>query len=124
MKNINRDKILVIAAHPDDEILGLGGTLNYLKKLENSIKVVIMSKGIASRYELNDKNISKEIQSHLNCISKEIHDLPDNKFDSIPILDVIKIVEKEIESYKPDVIFTHKTKKGYKKIMLIIAEKN
>ena len=57
MRNINRDKILVIAAHPDDEILGLGGTLNYLKKLENSIKVVIMSKGIASRYELNDKKI-------------------------------------------------------------------
>ena len=36
-----------------------------------------------------------------------VYDLPDNKFDSIPILDVIKIVEKEIESYKPDVIFTH-----------------
>tara|TARA_B100001939_G_scaffold347636_1_gene369885 strand:- start:1563 stop:2273 length:711 start_codon:yes stop_codon:yes gene_type:complete len=118
MRNINRDRILVIAAHPDDEILGLGGTLNYLKKLENSIKVVIMSKGIASRYELNDKkNISKEIQSHLNCIEESkkiigyddlvVHDLPDNKFDSIPILDVIKIVEKEIESYKPDVIFTH-----------------
>ena len=78
-----------------------------MKYLENSIKVVIMSKGIASRYELNDKkNISKEIQSHLNCIeeSKKIHDLPDNKF---VIKDVIKIVEKEIESYKPDVIFTH-----------------
>ena len=43
MRNINIDKIW-LAAHPDDEILGLGGTLNYLKKLENSIKVVIMSK--------------------------------------------------------------------------------
>jgi len=111
MIKINRNKILVIAAHPDDEILGLGGTLNYLKKFKNSIKVVIMSKGIASRYELNDKkNISKEIQSHLNCINESkkiigyddlvVHDLPDNKFDSIPILDVIKIVEKEIEIAK------------------------
>ena len=47
----NKNKVLVIAAHPDDEILGLGGTLHNLKKNKNSIiKVVILSKGITSRY--------------------------------------------------------------------------
>ena len=89
----NKNKVLVIAAHPDDEILGLGGTLHNLKKNKNSIiKVVILSKGITSRYDKQKgKLIIDEIESHVKCIEESkkiigydelvIHDLPDNKFD-------------------------------------------
>ncbi len=115
----NKNKVLVIAAHPDDEILGLGGTLHNLKKNKNSIiKVVILSKGITSRYnKQKGKLILDQVKSHVKCIEESkkiigydelvIHDLPDNKFDSRPILEVIKIIEKEIEIFKPNILFTH-----------------
>ncbi len=115
----NNDRILLIVAHPDDEVLGLGATMNYLKtNTKSTIRVVILSKGIKSRYEdLDQKKISKEIEIHMNCIkeSKKIigydelslYDLPDNKFDTIARLEVVRLIEKEIKIFKPDIIFTH-----------------
>ena len=98
---------------------GNAGRLNHIGLKSRSWlswQIPIISEGPYSAARIN-RVISKEIQSHLNCINESkkiigyddlvVHDLPDNKFDSIPILDVIKIVEKEIESYKPDIIFTH-----------------
>ena len=44
-------KIMIVAAHPDDEILGLGGTINLLVNLGASIKVIILGEGLTSRSE-------------------------------------------------------------------------
>ena len=114
---LKKNKILVVAAHPDDEILGCGGTIaKYIKK-GATVKVVILTRGISSRYTKNNKNV-KKFQSKLHNSSllankaigvKNIsyYDLPDNEFDSKSLLSLVKILEKEIKKFVPNKIFTH-----------------
>ena len=107
----NKKKILVIAAHPDDEILGCGGTIIKFKD-EYQINVVFMTDGISSR----GKNKKKAIERKKNCLSlfkflnleKPIFfKFPDNEMDKIPLLDIVKRIEKKINFYKPEIVFTH-----------------
>lgn len=116
-KVINLKKILVIAAHPDDEILGLGGTIR--KRVENGdvVDCVILGEGATSREETRenvDTKVLNELHNHtLKSASiigyKNVYfsNLPDNRFDSVDLLDVVKEVEKYIEKIKPDTIYTH-----------------
>jgi len=112
-----KNTILVIASHPDDEVLGCGGTIKRLSLEGNNIIVAVLGEGITSRYK-NRKSVSADKTKKLNqnlfkaakligASTVEHFDLPDNRFDSIPILDIIKIIEKLIKQYKPSIIFTH-----------------
>jgi len=115
MDIFKKKKILVIAAHPDDELLGLGGTIHQCISENNShVRVIILSNGIGSRkIEINEKEIEKKLASIykaskiLGVNKVKVHDLPDNRFDSVDLLDVIKIVESEIDDFDPDIILTH-----------------
>ena len=86
MKN---NKILIIAAHPDDEILGCGGTISKLKK-ENEIYVIFMTNGVSSRGKKKSKEIKERKNSSLKLfeylsIPKPIFfNFPDNQMDKIP----------------------------------------
>ena len=112
-------KILVVVAHPDDELLGLGGTINKLIKEYNcETRVVILGEGITSRSGTRNTNLWKEqLKMHKNNIEQArkkigyssvgIYDFPDNRFDSVDLLDLIKVVEKEKEFFSPEIIFTH-----------------
>ena len=118
LEYLKNKKIMVIVAHPDDEILGIGGTINLLSKLGAKIKVVILGEGITSRS--NERNINKDKKKlliHKNNIedARDIlgyhelstYNLPDNRFDTFALLDIIKIIEDEKYIYNPEVIFTH-----------------
>ena len=115
----NNKKILVVVAHPDDEILGLGGTMHKLINEENcTVRVVILGEGITSRSENRDANEwANELEIHKENIEKArkaigyqsvgIYDFPDNRFDQVALLDIIKVVEKEKINFSPEIIFTH-----------------
>ena len=109
-------KILVVAAHPDDEVLGCGGTLYKFSKLGYKINILFLSNGVSARNIVNkkmQKNISLRRKSAQNAgkilgINKiDFFDLPDNKFDSVPLLRIIKLIEQSIKEHDPSIIFTH-----------------
>ena len=109
-------KILVIAAHPDDEILGCGATLLYYKKLGYSIKVIFLSDGESSRnLKKNEKkkliklrsDQAKKVSKISKFLKPKFINYPDNQLDTIPILKIVQKIEKEIIRFKPSIIFTH-----------------
>jgi N-acetylglucosamine malate deacetylase 1 len=116
---IRNKRILVVVAHPDDELLGLGATMNRLITENKCIaRAIILGEGITSRSEQRDRDKwEKELKIHRDNIeaarkhigyeSSGIYDLPDNRFDTVALLDIVKIIEKEKAEFKPDVIFTH-----------------
>lgn len=112
MKNI-----LVVAAHPDDELLGVGGTIRKLANQGAICHAVIVGEGITSRAEKRDDadfdaliELQKDAKAAAEIVGYKTIDFcefPDNRLDSLDLLDVIKSVGKYIEKYRPDTIFTH-----------------
>jgi len=109
--------ILVIAAHPDDEVLGCGGTIARLTGEGNDVYVAILGEGITSRYDQRNQADKNTVEALKTC-SQQVADLlgvkklfmfglPDNRFDTVPLLDVIKIIEDLIEKLKPTIVYTH-----------------
>jgi len=109
--------VLVVAAHPDDEVLGCGGTIAKLSEEGHEIHAAILGEGITSRSNKREtakmervkelRGCSRQVADLLGISELYFYGLPDNRFDSIPLLDVIKIVEKLIERLQPEVIYTH-----------------
>lgn len=110
--------VLIVAAHPDDEILGCGGTMARLAKEGNAIYTLILSEGITSRNEKSSRHENgkeiKKLRGYIGAANKIIggknifiFDFPDNRFDTVALLDIIKIIEKTKENINPDVVFTH-----------------
>jgi LmbE family N-acetylglucosaminyl deacetylase len=107
---MNSKKILVIVAHPDDEILGMGGTLLMHKDKGDEISLVVLSNGEDSR---PDKTDPKKRYSQSEVIAEKlgaklfICNFPDQKFDVTPILSINQEIEKVLKQVKPDVVYTH-----------------
>ncbi len=108
--------ILVIAAHPDDEILGCGGTIAKHIKNGDNVNVVIMAQGIVSRggsSEAQAKAIeelastAKKANACLGVNNVTLLKLPDNQMDTLSRLEITQQVEKLIEQFKPERVYTH-----------------
>ena len=103
-------KILVIAAHPDDEVIGMGATIKKLSD-KNHIDLCIVSEGATAQYK-NKKMIQIRQESckksgKILGISNIIFlDFPDMKLDTIPHLEINKSLERVIAKMKPDIIYT------------------
>lgn len=108
--------VLVLAAHPDDEVLGCGGTIARLSSEGHKVTIAILGQGVASRYTTDRVDINEEIE-RLRTKSREAarilgvdsvrhYDLPDNRFDSIDLLDVVKLVEEVGRQISPDEVYT------------------
>lgn len=111
-------KILIVAAHPDDEILGCGGTVASMVEKGYEAYSLILGEGITSRNneaesEIREDQIQDLKQQMLRANEvigvKKVYnfDFPDNRFDSISLLDLIKKVEEIKSQIMPDIIFTH-----------------
>lgn len=108
--------VLVVAAHPDDEVLGAGGILPLVGATQDT-HILILGEGISSRYETRDRVTRKELEALEECARNAAHilgaqsvsfgGLPDNRFDQVALLDVIKVVEVAVAQYAPTIIYTH-----------------
>lgn len=112
------NKILIVAAHPDDEVLGCFGTVSKYIKNGYEAYTLILGEGKTSRYEKRDNNsnnkeveeLTKEIINANESIGIKkvfIKHLPDNRFDNVDLLEIVKIINKVKEEVKPNIIFTH-----------------
>lgn len=107
--------VLCVVAHPDDEVLGVGGTLARNADEGNDVHVCILSDGVTSRYRDEEEPVeeierrrkrAKRACNTLGC-SVSLHEFPDNSFDTVPLLDIVQTVETEIDEHDPEVIYTH-----------------
>jgi LmbE family N-acetylglucosaminyl deacetylase len=113
----DKKNILVVAAHPDDEVLGCGGTIARLAHEGHNVSIAILGEGITSRNESGGLSIDKQLTvlkqqsgeaARILGVDKVCHySLPDNAMDTIPMLTVVKIIEDLIAEIKPNTIFTH-----------------
>jgi LmbE family N-acetylglucosaminyl deacetylase len=113
-----KNKILIVSAHPDDEVLGCGGTVARLVKEGYQAYTLILGEGITSRDEKRDrakreteiqklKDQAKKANKIIGVEEVFMYDFPDNRFDTVPLLDIVKVIEKIKNDIKPDIIFTH-----------------
>lgn len=109
--------ILVIAAHPDDEVLGAGGAIARWSNEGQSVHILIMAEGVTSRSIAGAKSPLSELSELVECAKRsakilgaasiDFVNLPDNRMDSLALLDVIKPIEAKIDTLLPHTVVTH-----------------
>ncbi len=110
-------KLLVIVAHPDDEVLGCGGTIARLASEGQEVYCLILGEGITSRYDQRDTVVEdglKQLKLEAEQAAKILgikkaffKNYPDNRFDTIPLLTIVKAIEEIKREIEPDIIYTH-----------------
>ncbi len=113
-------KFLIVVAHPDDDILGCGGTIKKLTRLKKKVRVIFLAEGSSCRYKnlkKFDKQINYAIKQREGWAKKALNDLGVKKahfynlkcgnLNKYPITEIAGIVEKEIKDFKPELIISH-----------------
>ena len=115
------NRILVFAAHPDDEVLGCGGTIAFHRSKGNAVGVCYLSEGISSRLSLKEfenknawsKDLNEREQMAKNAskiLDFEIIDflrLPNLRLKNLPLLDITKQLIKIIKDFQPDTVYVN-----------------
>ena len=110
-------RVLIVAAHPDDEVLGCGGTMARLTREGHDVFIAILAEGMSSRYAHREDAAPqqiKDLHAHAQQAAHKVGakelilcQLPDNRLDTVPLLDVVKTVEQLVDRFHPEVIYTH-----------------
>jgi LmbE family N-acetylglucosaminyl deacetylase len=112
------NRVLVVAAHPDDEVLGCGGTIARHADAGDQVKVLIVAEGATSRQQQRNRlqagdelcTLAQAAQiagSILGAAGVELLHLPDNRLDSLDRLDLIKRLEERIDRHQPQLVYVH-----------------
>ena len=110
------DKVLVIAAHPDDEVLGAGGTIAKYVSEGAEVRVLIVTDGSTSQYRDDPKLLEilegkkKETQNAMDIlgVSQVLYGgMPDMKLDMTEHILVNQSIERVMDEYQPNIVFTH-----------------
>ena len=115
---VNEGSVLVVAAHPDDEVLGCGGTIARMVDAGRLVHVLLLADGEKSRASPSGSGLAidavaarntaaKTACKILGCASVECLNMPDNAMDGMLLLTIVKEIEARIEKYGPTTLFTH-----------------
>jgi LmbE family N-acetylglucosaminyl deacetylase len=105
--------ILVVAAHPDDELLGCGGTLVRHAKDGDRVHILIMATGATSRDSGDEAGIAAlekaaaAAASRIGAEPPRFAGFPDNAMDSVELLRIVKAVEEVVDEISPHIVYTH-----------------
>ncbi len=105
--------ILVVAAHPDDEALGCGGTIAKHIAKGDHVHVVFMADGVGSRggeidEAMQERSVAMNAAAKiLGTSSTTCLGFPDNRMDSLALIDIVQPLETIIEKLHPEIIYTH-----------------
>lgn len=105
-------RIAVVAAHPDDEVLGFGGAIARHADNGAEVRILILATGLVSRGraaagELAALQDQGRRAAAILGASIEFADFPDNRMDSVPLLDVTQRVEGFLAGFGPEQVYTH-----------------
>ena len=113
-------KVLILAAHPDDEVLGCGGFIAKYNPQGYEFHVFILGEGSTCRFSSADteadgvrkaifarQRAAGGVKRLLKIDHMTFGELPCGRLDQVPIIEINKIIEQQISSFKPDIIFTH-----------------
>lgn len=111
------DPVVVVAAHADDEVLGCGGTLAQFARQGRAVHVLLIADGENSRSSATEQVDAVKLAARqsaatraaeiLGCASVEQLGLPDNRLDTIALLDLVQHVERFIRQHRPTTVLTH-----------------
>jgi len=104
-------KVVALAAHPDDELLGLGGTLARHADAGDEVVAVIASEGASSRYAAGaDSTLMASARAAARVLGlRDVRflGLPDQRLDEPPILEIIRPIEGALRELAPDIVYVH-----------------
>ena len=111
----SKQSVLIVAAHPDDDVLGCGGTIAKLGKQGFAVHVAFMTDGVGARgrgktaaaVAKKRREAAQKACRILGVKSASYGSFPDNRMDTVDLLDVVKRVEEEIGRYQPAMLLTH-----------------
>jgi len=103
--------VLVVVAHADDEVLGCGGCIVSHSLAGDLVNILILADGVTSRDSGRDVNLRKSAARKaaliLGANPPQFMDFPDNALDTVPLLEIIKVIEQVISGVQPELIYTH-----------------
>ncbi len=112
--------VLVVVAHPDDEVLGCGGTIARYARDGRAVHVAMLADGIGARLStaaltssgdraaLHRRRAAAErAGTILGVASSTFGDFPDNRMDTVPLLEIARAVEQLVATYQPEIVLTH-----------------
>jgi LmbE family N-acetylglucosaminyl deacetylase len=112
MTPLPMDRVLVVAAHPDDDILGCGATLARLSRSGAAIRVLFLADGVGSREDQPQRDSERREDARRALAEIGVEDsvfasLPDNALDTVPLLELCRMVTEEVDAFAPDTVLTH-----------------
>jgi len=120
MRFDSKTRLLIIAAHPDDEVLGCGGTIIKAVNQNAHVGILFLGEGVSARFPIGEydsdefKEQSKQRQREAELALKVlgVHEVKYEQrlctqFDTYPLLSLVKEIEEYIQVFKPTVLLTH-----------------
>jgi N-acetylglucosamine malate deacetylase 1 len=112
-----KESLLIFAAHPDDEVLGCGGTMARYAHGGAAVRVAFIADGVSSRDAAHGAAFRSEVEARraaattacgvLGAEAVAFGDFPDNRLDTVALLDIVKFMEALLAQYQPTTVFTH-----------------